>query len=138
MIEEDIFRGLGVEVTFENGDEDFLKIKETLTRIGIASKKSKTLTQSCHILHKRGRYAILHFKELFAMDNKSNDFSEEDKGRRNTITNLLEEWGLLKIIDKEQTKEPTVPLSHVKIISYKEKPEWELVTKYSLGKKKQD
>ena len=112
---EDIFKGVGVEIELPS-DDSFLKIKETLTRIGISSRKEKRLYQSCHILHKKGRYAILHFKELFILDGKQNTFTDEDKARRNTIVNLLEEWELLKIVDKEKTKDPVAPLNHIKII----------------------
>ena len=114
----------------------FLKVKETLTRIGVASKKDKTLYQSCHILHKQGRYYLVHFKEMFMLDGKSTDFSEEDRGRRNTIANLLAEWELISLVDPEKSKEPLTPLNRIKIIAYSEKPEWNLVAKYSLGKKK--
>jgi len=117
-------------------EEDFLKVRETLTRIGVASRKDKTLYQSCHILHKQGRYYIVHFKELFALDGKPTNFSDEDTGRRNTITNLLAEWGLITINDTNSTAEPITPLSQVKIISHKEKSEWNLVAKYNIGKKK--
>lgn len=116
--------------------DNFLLVKETLTRIGIASKKTNTLYQSCHILHKQGKYYIMHFKELFLLDGKKNtDFSENDMARRNTIANLLEEWELIKIVDKKKTEEPVVPISHIKIISYKEKNDWILTAKYSIGKK---
>ena len=132
---EDIFGGCGVEI--ELLDEDgFLKVKETLTRIGVASRKDKKLYQSCHILHKQGRYAIMHFKELFLLDGKTNNFSEEDRGRRNTITNLLEEWGLIKTLSPEQVESPVAPLSQVKVLPYREKSEWELVAKYSIGRKR--
>lgn len=131
---EDIFRGVGVEVELPTPDS-FLKIKETLTRIGISSRKDKKLFQSCHILHKKGRYAILHFKELFILDGKHNTFAEEDHARRNTIVNLLEEWELIKIVDPNQTKEPVASLNQIKIISYKEKDDWELTVKYNIGKK---
>jgi hypothetical protein len=117
-------------------EEDFLKVRETLTRIGVASRKEKTLYQSCHILHKQGKYYIVHFKELFALDGKPTMFSDEDKGRRNTITNLLAEWGLITINDINSTAEPITPLSQIKIISHKEKSEWNLVAKYNIGKKK--
>lgn len=117
-------------------DEDFLKIKETLTRIGVASKKDKKLYQSCHILHKQGKYAIVHFKELFALDGKPNNFSDEDRERRNTIAALLEEWNLLKIVNPEIVKNQA-PLNQIKIVSFKEKSDWELISKYSIGKKKQ-
>ena len=116
-------------------DDNFLKIKETLTRIGIASPKDKKLYQSCHILHKRGKYYIVHFKELFALDNKPSNFSEEDKGRRNTIIKLLADWNLLEIIDKNKTEEPVTPINQIKIISHKDKSDWELVAKYNIGKK---
>ena len=131
---EDIFKGVGVEIELPS-DDSFLKIKETLTRIGISSRKEKRLYQSCHILHKKGRYAILHFKELFILDGKQNTFKDEDKARRNTIVNLLEEWELLKIVDKEKTKDPVAPLNHIKIISYKEKDQWDLTVKYNIGRK---
>lgn len=114
----------------------FLKVKETLTRIGVASKKDKTLYQSCHILHKQGRYYLVHFKEMFMLDGKATDFSEEDRGRRNTIANLLAEWELISLVDPNKSKEPLTPLNRIKIIAYSEKPEWNLVAKYSLGKKK--
>jgi hypothetical protein len=115
--------------------DDFLKVKETLTRIGVASRKDKKLFQSCHILHKQGRYAIVHFKELFALDGKPTDFSDEDKGRRNAICNLLSQWGLVKLIDPQASMEPVAPISQIKVITHKEKDDWELVTKYSIGKK---
>jgi hypothetical protein len=124
-----------VEVTLPS-EESFLKIKETLTRIGIASKKDQKLFQSCHILHKQGKYYIVHFKELFKLDGKTNDFSEEDKGRRNTIVALLTEWGLITPLNAEQIVEPTAPLSQIKILPHKEKVDWELVAKYSIGKKR--
>lgn len=124
-----------VEVELPN-DESFLKIKETLTRIGIASKKDKKLYQSCHILHKQGKYYIVHFKELFMLDGKINNFDVEDQGRRNTIINLLEEWDLVKVVNQSKTEDPVASLSQIKILSYKEKGEWELVAKYSIGKKK--
>jgi hypothetical protein len=135
MSDKDIFRGVGVEVTLSQPD-DFLKIKETLTRIGIASRKDKKLYQSCHILHKQGRYSILHFKELFILDGKDNNFDDEDKGRRNTIVNLLEEWGLLAVVDGAKTEEPVAPLNRIKILSHKEKDQWTLESKYNIGKKK--
>ena len=123
-----------IEVKIE-GEEAFLKIKETLTRIGVASKKENKLFQSCHILHKKGKYYIVHFKELFALDGKQTDFSDEDRGRRNTIASLLEEWNLVKIVSPEQHQDKS-PLSQIKIIPFKEKFEWELVTKYNIGKKR--
>ena len=131
---EDIFKGVGVEIELPS-DDSFLKIKETLTRIGISSRKEKKLYQSCHILHKKGRYAILHFKELFILDGKTNTFTDEDLSRRNTIVNLLEEWDLIKIVDKEKSKDPVAPLNHIKIISYKEKNDWDLTVKYNIGRK---
>lgn len=117
-------------------EQDFLKIKETLTRIGVASRKDKKLYQSCHILHKQGKYYIVHFKELFALDGKSTDFSDEDKGRRNTIAVLLQDWDLIKIVDDKQVDQPRAPMSQVKILPHKEKNEWELVAKYNIGRKK--
>jgi len=123
-----------VEVTLKEPD-DFLKIKETLTRIGIASRKDKILYQSCHILHKQKKYYIVHFKELFALDGKPTDFSDTDEGRRNTIINLLAEWGLLTIVEPKKTEEPITPLNQIKILSYKEKHDWNLVTKYNIGKR---
>ncbi len=133
--EDDIFNGLGIEVSLEER-EDFLKVKETLTRIGVSSRKENKLYQSCHILHKRGRYVILHFKELFELDGLESNISDEDIGRRNTIVNLLEDWELLKIIDVEDSKEPTVSLAKMKIIPHREKNNWELVPKYHIGRKK--
>lgn len=124
-----------VEVILEEQD-DFLKIRETLSRIGVASKKDRKLYQSCHILHKQGKYYIVHFKELFALDGKPTNFSEEDKGRRNTIANLMAEWGLLKLVDPDKTNEPITPISQIKVLSYSEKEDWELVTKYSIGNKR--
>jgi len=121
-------------------DEAFLKIKETLTRIGIASHKEKTLYQSCHILHKKGRYYIVHFLEMFLLDGKESHFSEEDMKRRNTIATLLEEWGLLKVIDKEKVKDQTT-LERIKIVHYKDKSSqdnlngWNLKSKYNIGNK---
>ena len=123
-----------VEVTLSKND-DFLKVKETLTRIGLASKKDNTLYQSCHILHKQGKYYIVHFKELFALDGKPYDITENDLARRNTIANLLEEWELIDIVRPEQTEDPIVSLSQIKIIPFKEKNQWNLVTKYNIGKK---
>lgn len=124
-----------LEVTLAE-DEDFLKIKETLTRIGVASRKEKKLYQSCHILHKRGRYYVVHFKELFLLDGKDSDFSDDDKGRRNTIANLLEEWGLLKIVDADASHSPRAAMNQIKIISHKEKADWLLESKYTVGKKR--
>lgn len=123
-----------VEVKLTN-DDDFLKVRETLTRIGVASRKDKILYQSCHILHKQGRYYIVHFKELFALDGKPSNFADEDKGRRNAIANLVAEWGLVTLVDPTKTKDPLTPLSQIKILPYKEKDEWELVAKYNIGRK---
>jgi hypothetical protein len=123
-----------VEVHIKEPD-DFLKVKETLTRIGIASRKDKILYQSCHILHKQKKYYIVHFKELFALDGKPTDFSDTDEGRRNTIINLLAEWNLITVVDPKMTESPVTPLSQIKVLSYKEKNDWELVTKYNIGKK---
>jgi len=117
-------------------EDDFLKVRETLTRIGVASRKDSTLYQSSHIHHKQGKYYIVHFKELFALDGKPSNFSEEDKGRRNAITNLLVDWGLIKLVDEGSTKEPLTPLSQIKILPFKEKEQWNLVTKYNIGRKK--
>ena len=118
-------------------EDDFLKVRETLTRIGVASKKDKILYQSCHILHKQGHYYIVHFKELFALDGKPTDISENDLSRRNAIAKLLEDWGLIEIVNKRQIETPEpIFLSQVKIISHKEKGEWELIPKYNIGKKK--
>jgi hypothetical protein len=124
-----------VEVLLKDQD-DFLKIRETLTRIGVASRKDKTIYQSCHILHKQGKYYIVHFKELFALDGKPSNFGDEDRGRRNTIANLISEWGLVKLVDENKSKEPVAPLSQIKILPHKEKDEWNLVAKYNIGKKK--
>jgi hypothetical protein len=124
-----------VEVTLPSPD-NFLKVKETLTRIGISSKTEKKLYQSCHILHKRGKYYIVHFKELFMLDGLENDFSDSDKGRRNTIANLLEQWGLVKIVNPTITKDPACPISHFKILPFGEKKEWELIPKYRIGIRK--
>jgi len=130
---EDIFEGLGVEVKL-NKEEDFLKVKETLTRIGVSSKSEKKLYQSCHILHKRGRYAIMHFKEMFVLDGLDSDMSEDDLGRRNTIVKLLTEWGLINPTDPVKYAQPQLSLARLKIIPHKEKKEWTLVPKYHIGK----
>ena len=124
-----------VEVRLLN-DDDFLKVKETLSRIGVASKKDNTLYQSCHILHKQGRYAIVHFKQLFLLDGKQSDFSEDDRGRLNAIANLLDEWDLVDLVDKEKSSDPVAPLSQIKVIAHKDKNNWNLITKYNIGKKK--
>ena len=129
----DIFNGYGVAITLSTSN-DFLKVAETLTRIGVASRKDKTLFQSVHILHKRGLFVIIHFKELFALDGKPSDFSDEDKGRRNTIAKLLSDWGLIKIVDTTPL-EPMASLNRIKILSFSEKNDWNLVPKYQIGKK---
>lgn len=121
-----------------NEPDDFLKVKETLSRIGVASKKEKTLYQSCHILHKQGKYYIVHFKELFLLDGKKSDFDDEDKARRNTIANLLHEWNLCDLVNPNKSKDLTAPLSQIKIISHKEKSQWTLVAKYNIGKKRKE
>ena len=126
-----------VEVKLTEPD-DFLKIRETLSRIGVASKKDRTLYQSCHILHKQGRYYLVHFKELFLLDGKRSDFSEDDVARRNTIANLLAEWNLLELIDPKKSSDPVATLGQIKIISHKEKNDWSLVTKYNIGKKRRE
>ena len=123
-----------VEVTL-NEQDDFLKVRETLTRIGVSSRKEKVLHQSCHILHKQGLYYIVHFKELFALDGKPSNISENDIQRRNAIANLLEEWGLVKIINRKLLEDNIAPLHQIKIISFKEKDDWELIAKYNIGKK---
>ena len=117
-------------------EEDFLKIKETLTRIGVASRKEKKLYQSCHIFHKQGKYYIVHFKEMFAIDGKLSNFSDEDKGRRNKIIELLQDWGLLKVVEPESIKSPIALMSQIKIINHKEKNDWNLEAKYNMGRKK--
>jgi hypothetical protein len=117
-------------------EDDFLKVRETLTRIGVASRKEKVLYQSCHILHKQGRYYIVHFKELFSLDGKPSNFSDDDKARRNTIANLIAEWGLVQLINPNMTRDPVAPLSQIKILPHKEKDDWELVTKYNIGRKR--
>ena len=134
-MDNDIFKGHGVEITLKNQD-DFLKIKETLTRIGIASKKDNILYQSCHIFHKQGRYVIAHFKEMFLVDGKESNFSDEDKGRRNKIVELLKDWGLLTIVNEQKIKEPLASMSHIKILNHKEKNDWILESKYNIGKSK--
>lgn len=124
-----------IEVTLPD-PEAFLKIKETLTRIGVASKKDKTLYQSCHILHKQGRYYIVSFKEMFLLDGKPSDFSEDDRARRNTIANLLHDWELYDLVDEEKSASPEAPMSQIKVLSHKEKSDWNLVPKYNIGQKK--
>ena len=122
-----------LEISLKEPD-DFLKVRETLSRIGVASRKERKLYQSCHILHKQGRYYIVHFKELFALDGKQTNLSENDIARRNTITNLLKDWGLVEVLGEE---EPVAPLSQIKVLSYSEKEDWTLETKYNIGKKKE-
>mgnify|MGYP001361921427 CR=1 FL=1 len=117
-----------------NEPDDFLKVRETLSRIGVASRKERTLYQSCHILHKQGRYFVTHFKELFALDGKQTNLNENDLQRRNTIANLLKDWGLVKIVGEMGEM---APLSQIKVLSYKEKNEWTLETKYNIGKKRE-
>lgn len=126
-----------VEVTLAKED-DFLKVRETLTRIGVAAKKENILYQSCHILHKQGKYYIVHFKELFELDGKPSSISENDIARRNTIANLIAEWGLVKLVDPDKTKENIAPISQIKILPHKEKAEWQLVSKYTIGKKRRE
>ncbi len=135
-MDEDLFRGFGIEVTLPD-EQAFLKIKETLTRIGVASKKEKHLYQSAHILHKRKRYIICHFKELFAMDGKPTNITEEDLSRRNKIAALLADWNLLTVINKTQL-EPMAPMSQIKVINFKEKNEWILSAKYLVGSKRKE
>jgi len=117
-------------------EDDFLKIRETLTRIGVASRKDKTLYQSCHILHKQGKFYIVHFKEMFALDGKPSSFSEEDRGRRNTIAGLLEDWDLVRIVNPTKFSKPKADMNQIKILPHKGKDEWTLVAKYAIGKKK--
>ena len=124
-----------LEISFKEND-DFLKIRETLTRIGVASRKDKTLYQSCHILHKRGKYYLVHFKELFALDGKESTITENDLARRNSIARLLDEWDLLSILDEEQSSSPLAPMSQIKVLPHREKPEWNLVAKYNIGNAK--
>ena len=125
-----------LEVQLKEPD-DFLKVRETLTRIGVASRKDKKLFQSCHILHKQGRYFIVHFKELFTLDGKQANFSDNDVERRNTIAQLLADWGLIAILNKD-VAENKAPLSQIKVLSFKEKNEWDLQAKYNIGKKAED
>jgi len=138
MIDKDNFFGISfpgyepLEVLL-NTPDDFLKVKETLSRIGVASRKDNVLYQSCHILHKKGRYFITHFKELFALDGKQTDMTDNDLQRRNTIARLLQEWGLIKILKEEELE--YAPLSQIKIIAFKDKHDWNLVPKYNIGKK---
>ena len=116
-------------------DEDFLNVKETLSRIGIASHKDKTLYQTCHILHKRGRYYIVHFLEMFMLDGKGKHFSDEDRGRRNTIANLLQQWNLVKIVNPSVTEAPVASMKTIRVVPFAEKPDWNFVVKYNIGVK---
>ena len=125
-----------LEVTIKQPD-DFLKVRETLTRIGVASRKDKTLFQSCHILHKQGKYFITHFKELFALDGKNSTLTENDIQRRNTIALLLQDWNLIDVVNTTLV-ENKAPLSQIKVLPFKEKNEWNLVAKYNIGKKPED
>ena len=131
----DLSKFVEVELTEQ---DDFLKVRETLTRIGVSSRKEKVLYQSCHILHKQGRYYLVHFKELFALDGKPSNISENDIQRRNAIAVLLEEWGLLNILNPKIMEDNIAPIHQIKIISFKEKDDWELIAKYNIGKKKVD
>lgn len=133
-MQDDIFRGFGVEIELID-PQNFLKVKETLTRIGICSKKDNTIYQSCHLLHKKGRYAIIHFKELFGLDGHEITFDENDLARRNTIANLIEDWGLIRILDPKKTEFPVALMNEIKVIKHGEKSQWKLVSKYQIGKK---
>lgn len=126
-----------VEIELD-GDDKFLLVRETLERIGVPSTKDgqKRLYPSCHILHKQGRYFVVHFKEMFSLDGKPTNFSDQDMARRNTIANLLREWGLVKLVDENKSKDPVVHPKKIKILSFKEKPEWEICPKYNIGTKK--
>jgi hypothetical protein len=132
-----IFNSIGVTITLRT-PEDFLKVRETLTRIGIASKTGQQLFQSCHIFHKRGIYKIVHFKEMFLLDGKAatTAITHEDIGRRNTIANLLAEWGLVVLVDPAVSAQPTLPLSQIKVVAHKDKSSWTLVAKYTIGRKR--
>ncbi len=125
-----------VEVTLGEPD-DFLKVRETLTRIGVASRKEKKIYQSCHILHKQGKYYIVHFKELFALDGKKTNFSDNDLQRRNRIAKLLSDWGLISVVDADKISE-LAPLNQIKVLSFKDKSDWTLESKYNIGRKKQE
>lgn len=132
---DDLFRGLGIEVELKEAD-DFLKVKETLTRLGVASKKEKKIFQSCHILHKRGKYAIMHFKEMFILDGKDTNISDEDISRRNRIVSLLEEWGLVKVTrSKWLQNQAKIPMTFIKVLPYSQRLEWQLCSKYTVGEK---
>jgi len=124
-----------IEIRLENPD-DFLKVKETLTRIGVSSRKERTLYQSCHILHKQGLYYVVHFKEMFLLDGKPANISDDDIQRRNAIAKLLQDWGLITIVNMKKIEENMAPIHQIKIISFKEKNEWELISKYNMGKRK--
>ena len=124
-----------IEVTLPEPD-NFLKVKETLSRIGVGNEKTQTLYQSCHILHKQGKYYVIHFKQLFMLDGKSSNFTDEDRARLHTIANLLHEWELVDLVDQEKSRSPVAPLSQIKIIAHKDKGNWNLVTKYTIGKKR--
>lgn len=132
---EDVFRGLGVEIKLLDPD-DFLIIKETLSRIGIASRKDKILYPTCVILHKRGRFRIMHFKEMFILDGKTADITEEDIARRNTIANLLHDWELYDLVDESKSAEPVLPMSMLKVLSFKEKKDYQIIHKYTVGNSK--
>lgn len=132
MSEDDVFDGYGVRVILK---KDFNVIKETISRIGYGNQKTKTLYQSCHILHKRGEYAIVHFKELFQLDGRDTLIEDEDYSRRNRIAKLLEEWGLVSVVDQTEL-EDLAPMAKIKVVPSKEKAEWTLITKYSIGGKK--
>jgi hypothetical protein len=131
---EDLPQYFSLEVKL-NTPDDFLKVRETLTRIGIASEKNNTLYQSCHILHKQGRYYLCHFKELFSLDGKMTNFDDKDMQRRNTIAKLLADWGLVTLLDPETVLNDLAPIRLIKIIAHKDKSNWTLVTKYTIGKK---
>lgn len=135
MEQPDVFSGVGVVVKLAN-QEAFLKIRETLTRIGIASKKDEILYQSCHILHKRGQYAIVHFKELFLLDGKQTDITESDLARRDTIAKILEQWGLVTIVHPDEVSDTTDLLNQIKVLKFNEKNDWQLVAKYNIGHKR--
>ena len=127
--------GSFIEVELD-GEDDFRKVRETLTRMGVSSRKEKKLFQSCHILHKQGKYYIVHFKQMFALDGKPSHMDENDTARLNTIANLLAEWNLLKIKNAGMTEEPAAPMSQIKVVPFREKGEWDLVPKYNIGGKK--
>lgn len=128
------FDQVGIEILLKQPD-DFLKIRETLTRIGVASARDKKLYQSCHILHKQSKYRLVHFKELFALDGKDTNFSEEDEARRNTIANLLAEWELVDLVDPKMSMTPIAAVNTIRILPFKDKEEWTLIAKYSIGRK---